>query len=109
MTTTKSETNTLSVQTREILSIWRQTSESNNLNEYYPLIISDTQDVEPLDLFEMNDNSSEDMMIMFDLPENSKKSFAQRFSHVSNAFRSFYADNSASEDQQIHCNILITN
>ena len=99
---------TSAIQTREILSIWRQTSESNNLNEYYPLIISDSQDVEPLDLFEKTNNASDDMMIMFDLPENSKKSFAQRFSHMSNAFKSFYEDDSASEDRPIHCHILIT-
>ena len=99
---------TSAIQTREILSIWRQTSESQNLNEYYPLIISDTQDVEPLDLFQINEVLSKDTMIMFDLPENSKKSFAQRFSHVSNAFSSFYEADNNSEDHQIHTHMLIT-
>ena len=100
---------TSALETREILSIWRQTSENDDLNEYYPLIIADSQDVEPLGLFQGNSHCQEDVMIMFDLPENSKKNFAQRFSHVSNSFRSFYTDETAGKDEKenLLCHILI--
>jgi hypothetical protein len=100
---------TSALQIREILSIWRQTSENDNLNEYYPLIIADSQDVEPLELFQTNNYCQEDVMIMSDLPENSKKNFAQRFSHISNSFRSFYTDEAVARDEKENplCHILI--
>ena len=100
---------TSKLQTREILNIWRETAECDNLNEYYPLIVADTQDVEPLGLFE-TDECSEDVVIMFDLPESSKKSFSQRFSHMSNGFNSFYENDEFERRPSIKpaCHMLVT-
>ena len=101
---------TSALETREIISIWKQTSENDDLDEYYPLILADTQDIEPLGLFQTDEYYSDDLVIMYDLPENSKKSFSQRFSHMSNSFTSFYGRELPIKDtfEKPSCHILIT-
>ena len=101
---------TSAFETRDIVATWKWKSTAPNVGGfYYPLLLPDNQDVEALDLFENGD--CEDFVIMFDLPENSKKSFSQRFAQIQNSFVSFYNDENPIEDSgrvKPTCHILIT-